>query len=133
MGGRKRGWLRPLILRLLLSRPMNGVEIMDEIERMTGGAWRPSPGSVYPMLAELLEEGLVTRHEDGRYELTGQGRLLALTLTPVAAFDPLSAIVQAVSELERAARENPESLRGRLNEIREVIRRLEALERSLSS
>ncbi|MGC9072162.1 MAG: helix-turn-helix transcriptional regulator [Acidilobus sp.] len=132
MGGKKRGWLRPLILRLLLARPMNGVEIMDEIEKMTGGTWRPSPGSVYPMLAELLNEGLVVRQDDGRYELTEQGRLIAQAFIPLGHSDPLTTIDQALVELERLARENPEAIRGRLEELREIRRRLEALDRFLS-
>jgi len=78
----RRGWLRPLILSLLLNKgPLNGVEIMDEIQRLTGGLWRPSPGSVYPMLAEMLEEGLVIRRPDGRYELSEAGRALAQSVS----------------------------------------------------
>lgn len=70
----KRGWLRPWVLSLLAKSPKNGAEIMDEIERMSWGGWRPSPGSVYPLLDEITREGLVTRREDGRYEITEKGR-----------------------------------------------------------
>jgi DNA-binding PadR family transcriptional regulator len=66
---RKRG-LRMAIVTMLASSPKNGVELMDEIERMTQGWWRPSPGSVYPVLEQLTNDGMVRKKEDGRYELT---------------------------------------------------------------
>ncbi len=66
---RKRG-LRMAIVSLLSSSPKNGVELMDEIERMTQGWWRPSPGSVYPLLEQLASEGMIKKRDDGRYELT---------------------------------------------------------------
>lgn len=59
-----------LILSMLSSSPKNGVEIMDEIETTTRGWWRPSPGSVYPVLENLAKDGLVRKRDDGRYELT---------------------------------------------------------------
>jgi len=58
------------IVTMLASSPKNGVELMDEIERMTQGWWRPSPGSVYPVLEQLTNEGMVKKRDDGRYELT---------------------------------------------------------------
>jgi DNA-binding PadR family transcriptional regulator len=67
--------LRTWILLILKSEPKNGAEIMDSMEATSRGWWRPSPGSVYPMLQQLTEEGLVKRREsDGRYEVTPQGR-----------------------------------------------------------
>ena len=74
MGGfRKRG-LRPWILRILQRSPKNGAEIMDEIENMSQGWWRPSPGSIYPMLEEMVQDGLIKKREDGRYELTSRAK-----------------------------------------------------------
>ena len=58
---------------ILRSGPKNGAEIMDQIEQMSLG-WRPSPGAVYPLLEELLAEGLLHRREDGRYEVTARAR-----------------------------------------------------------
>ena len=55
---RKRG-LRMAIVTMLASSPKNGVELIDEIERMTQGWWRPSPGSVYPVLEQLTKDGMV--------------------------------------------------------------------------
>ncbi|MGA7923622.1 MAG: PadR family transcriptional regulator [Thermoplasmata archaeon] len=68
MGGKKRG-LRACVLGLLRSRPMNGAEMMDEMDRATHGWWRPSPGSIYPLLEDLAQEGTVRKRPDGRYEL----------------------------------------------------------------
>jgi DNA-binding PadR family transcriptional regulator len=70
---RKRG-LRMLIVSLLSSSPKNGVEIMDGVETMTRGWWRPTPGSIYPILTKMTEEGTLRRMEDGRYELTPKAR-----------------------------------------------------------
>jgi len=58
------------IVTMLASSPKNGVELMDEIERMTQGWWRPSPGSIYPLLEQLTNDGMVRKRDDGRYELT---------------------------------------------------------------
>jgi len=62
---------------LLAEGPLNGYQIMQEIERRSDGIWRPSPGSVYPALAQLEDEGLVRTEEvAGRrtYVLTDAGR-----------------------------------------------------------
>jgi DNA-binding PadR family transcriptional regulator len=72
-----RGDVRAAILALLQEGPSNGYQIMSEIEQRSGGAWRPSPGAVYPALAQLADEGLVTDEKsDGRrtYSLTDAGR-----------------------------------------------------------
>ena len=56
---------------------MHGYELIGEFEERTGGRWRPSPGSVYPTLAQLEDEGLVRAIDDDgkkRYELTDAGR-----------------------------------------------------------
>jgi DNA-binding PadR family transcriptional regulator len=72
-----RGDVRAAILALLQEGPRNGYQIMSDIEQRSGGAWRPSPGAVYPALAQLADEGLVTDEKsDGRrtYSLTDAGR-----------------------------------------------------------
>ncbi len=59
----------------MISRnPMNGTEIMDQIEAISQGWWRPSPGSIYPLLEELTQDGILRKREDGKYELTEKGR-----------------------------------------------------------
>jgi DNA-binding PadR family transcriptional regulator len=70
---RRRG-LRMLIVSLLSSSPKNGVEIMDGVETMTRGWWRPTPGSIYPILTKMTEEGTLRKLEDGRYELTPKAK-----------------------------------------------------------
>jgi DNA-binding PadR family transcriptional regulator len=54
--------------------PKNGAEIIDEIEKMSWGGWRPSPGSIYPLLKDMVDEGAIRQREDGRYELTDKGK-----------------------------------------------------------
>jgi len=77
-GGRRarRGDIRSAILLLLAEEPRNGYGLMQEIEERSGGVWRPSPGSVYPALSQLEDEGLVQATEhDGRksFTLTDEG------------------------------------------------------------
>jgi DNA-binding PadR family transcriptional regulator len=72
-----RGDVRAAILALLREGPRNGYQIMSEIEERSGGAWRPSPGAVYPTLQQLADEGLVAAEESaGRrtFGLTDAGR-----------------------------------------------------------
>jgi DNA-binding PadR family transcriptional regulator len=73
----RRGLIRGAILHLLQERPMHGYELITELDQRTGGRWKPSPGSVYPTLSALEDEGLIAGTEaDGkkRYELTDAGR-----------------------------------------------------------
>ena len=73
----RRGDVRAAALALLTERPMHGYEMIKELEERTGGIWRPSPGSIYPTLALLEDEGLVRSEEsDGkrRFALTDEGR-----------------------------------------------------------
>mgnify|MGYP002652404546 CR=1 FL=1 len=59
-GGRgRRGDVRAAILLLLAERPMHGYELIQQIGEKSEGVWRPSPGSIYPALAQLEDEGLV--------------------------------------------------------------------------
>jgi DNA-binding PadR family transcriptional regulator len=78
-GGRRmrRGDVRGEILSALLEGPAHGYEVIRRLEEKSGGAWRPSPGSVYPTLQMLEDAGLVRATErEGRrtYELTDEGR-----------------------------------------------------------
>jgi len=64
-------------LLLLAEEPRNGYQIMQEVQERSGDVWRPSPGSVYPALQQLEDEGLIREEEhDGRklYALTDSGR-----------------------------------------------------------
>ena len=72
-----RGDVRSAILALLAEGPRHGYQIIQEIAERSGGAWRASPGSVYPSLAALQDEGLVDDEKiEGRrvYSLTEAGR-----------------------------------------------------------
>ena len=76
--GRKarRGDIRSAALLLLHEEPRNGYQIMQEVEERSGGLWSPSPGSVYPALQQLEDEGLIRAQEiDGRkqFVLTDSG------------------------------------------------------------
>jgi DNA-binding PadR family transcriptional regulator len=77
-GGRgRRVNVRAALLALLLERPMHGYEMITELESRTQGVWRPSPGSVYPTLQLLEDEGLIVSEETGgrkRFSLTESGR-----------------------------------------------------------
>ncbi len=70
----QRGWLRPTVIRVLESGPKNGIEIMDSIGEMSHGWWRPSPGSIYPLLEQLVKDSVIKKGKDGKYGLTGTYR-----------------------------------------------------------
>jgi DNA-binding PadR family transcriptional regulator len=76
-GRARRGDVRLALLRLLAEEPRNGYQLMQAIEERSEGLWRPSPGSVYPTLAQLEDEGLIRSVEtEGarQYEITDAGR-----------------------------------------------------------
>ena len=73
----RRGDVRAAILDVLAVEAMNGYQIIQQIAERSGGAWKPSPGSVYPTVQQLEDEGLVEgREEEGRrlLQLTDEGR-----------------------------------------------------------
>jgi DNA-binding PadR family transcriptional regulator len=72
-----RGDIRLAVLALVAEQPRHGYEIIQEIGERSSGQWRPSPGSVYPTVAQLEDEGLVrTEKADGRrmVQLTEAGQ-----------------------------------------------------------
>ncbi|MFC7216821.1 PadR family transcriptional regulator [Streptomyces polyrhachis] len=79
-GGRgraRKGDVRTSILALLKERPMHGYEMIQEIAERSGGAWKPSPGSVYPTLQLLEDEGMISSVSEGGkklFTLTDAGR-----------------------------------------------------------
>ena len=68
----KRGDVRAAILDVLAVEPLNGYQVIQQIAERTGGQWKPSPGSVYPTISQLEDEGLVVGDEE-------RGRTLRLT------------------------------------------------------
>lgn len=111
-GGRaRRGDVRTAILVLLLEEPRNGYQLMVEIEKRSEGAWRPSPGSTYPALQQLEDEGLV------RVEGTSGGRTFHLTDRGRAEAEALG---RDRAPWEAAAGEDPNSIRELATLIRQV-------------
>ena len=78
-----RGFSRHYILGLLKEQPMTGKEIIDKAILQSEGKWRPSPGLIYPMLGRLLEEGLISETENGRYRITTKGLDMAADIQSV--------------------------------------------------
>jgi DNA-binding PadR family transcriptional regulator len=73
----RRGDVRVAILAVLADEPLNGYQVIGQIAERTGGAWRPSPGSVYPTISQLEDEGLIESDDErGRrtLRLTDAGR-----------------------------------------------------------
>jgi DNA-binding PadR family transcriptional regulator len=73
----RRGDVRWAVLAVLEDGPKHGYEVITGLEERSGGRWRPSPGSVYPTLQMLQDEGLLSgEDQDGKrvYQLTDQGR-----------------------------------------------------------
>lgn len=73
----RKGDVRAALLSLLGEDPKNGYQMIQDIEERSRGVWRPSPGSVYPALQQLEDEGLVASDESGgsrTYRLTDRGR-----------------------------------------------------------
>ena len=130
---RKRG-LRMAIVTMLASSPKNGVELMDEIERMTQGWWRPSPGSVYPVLEQLAEDGMVRKKDDGKYELTEKasdelegsfGHAFGRRERSVdEMFDEVSGLVSYMEELVKS---DPEKLNAHREQLKVLATRLSNL------
>ena len=74
---RPRGALREAILSLLAEQPANGYALMQQVSERTEGEWSPSPGSVYPTLAQLVDEGLLIAEDTEKgtdYALSDAGR-----------------------------------------------------------
>jgi len=81
-----KGFLRYQLLKKLDEKPMSGSEIMSELENETKGYWRPSPGSIYPLLAWLQDQNLIKEAEQTepgvrRYTLTESGKAFLQTET----------------------------------------------------
>lgn len=76
----RRGDVQAAILALLTEQDMHGYQIIQELAGRSGGAWRPGPGSIYPTLQSLLEQGFISDREDGSkrvFSITPAGRRLA--------------------------------------------------------
>jgi DNA-binding PadR family transcriptional regulator len=108
--------VRAATLLLLAEQPMHGYQLMQAITDRTQGAWRPSPGAIYPTIAQLEDEGLVTTTPDAGRKLVsltdaGHAYLAEPGNTPVDPFSAITAegggvrdLLVAVEEIRSAAR-----------------------------
>jgi len=129
---RKRG-LRMMVVSLLSSSPKNGAEIMDGIEVITRGWWRPSPGSVYPLLERMEGEGTVKKRSDGRYELTPKANAElefsfgTVSHSPRTGEEVVAEIHNLISFTEDLAKTQPDELSRHREKLRDFAKRLEKL------
>ncbi|MET0990122.1 MAG: PadR family transcriptional regulator, partial [Glaciihabitans sp.] len=120
-GRRRKGAARDAILSLLAEGPANGYGLIKSISDRTGGSWSPSPGSVYPTLQQLVDEGLIEPTSDDKrteFQLTDEGRAY---VTEHA--DDLATVLKHDSEQSEANADLHESvakLMGVLQQIRFV-------------
>jgi DNA-binding PadR family transcriptional regulator len=104
-----RGDVRAAVLALLAEAPMHGYQLIQQIEERSGGSWKPSPGSVYPTLQLLADEGLISAEEsNGRktYSLTEAGKAVPAASAPWEGGSPTSkhgALPKAGIDLAQAA------------------------------
>jgi len=143
---KRRGVFKGVVLYVVSKRPMSGYEILKELSRLTAGRFVPSPGTLYPLLAYLESEGLITAREIyvGRrrkkiYELTPRGEEHLERLMEVEEFRSLTQMLEsgaAVGDLLVAVRDELvyidevfDEVEGRdealLEEVLTLLRRLE--------
>lgn len=104
------GQLRLYLLALLDQGPRHGYDIIRDLEQRFGGLYTPSAGTVYPRLAKLEEDGLVSRSDDGRkatYEITAAGR--------AEVRERQEDLGELQAELDRSARELADEVRARVH------------------
>jgi DNA-binding PadR family transcriptional regulator len=131
-GSPKKRGLRTWVVQSLHREPKNGAELITEMDRMTHGWWRPSPGSVYPLLEELVAEGVAQKREDGRYELTPRFRENAgwsFGTPPRSVQETITELSGLTSYLEDLGRNDPQALSASREELNAVVLRLKGLAR----
>lgn len=124
-GGRRgyragRGDIRNAILSLLAEEASNGYGLIRSVSERTGGVWDPSPGSVYPTLQQLVEEGLIVAQGEGqqvKYELTTEGR--TWVGEHAEELDAVWAAIPSRSSAEFAFMESLGKLRGVMRQFRD--------------
>ncbi len=125
----QRGFLRPQMIQLFEQGPMNGVDIMNRLQEMSHGWYRPSPGSIYPLLEELEKEGLIAKNGDGKFELTSAYGEQAGVAGDVAS--AISAMESNASYLEDLLRSDGARLSKSKQRIERLAKRLGDLGGSL--
>jgi DNA-binding PadR family transcriptional regulator len=128
----KRG-LRMMVVSLLASSPKNGVELIDGVEAMTRGWWRPSPGSVYPLLERMAGEGTIRKRDDGRYELTAKANAeLEVSFgsrfrSPRGGAEAVIELQNLIAMMEDLVKLRPEELNLQKEKLQGLSKRLEEL------
>jgi DNA-binding PadR family transcriptional regulator len=105
---------------------------MDDIESMSQGWWRPSPGSIYPMLEDLLADGLIEKLTDGKYQLTEKavdeaGFSMFSGRNPRTVDEILSELRGYVAYLEDIKRTDPSRIAAERGRFVELATRLSEL------
>jgi DNA-binding PadR family transcriptional regulator len=124
-GGRERGLLALFILHSLNRQPQSGYALLKEIEDKTEGVWVPSKGTLYPILKQLEEEGLIQVGEIGKrsktiFEVTPNGEETLRTLKEHKK-ESREKLLQFKNLLIEIFGEEKVTMKGLLFEIREVI------------
>jgi hypothetical protein len=133
MWGRKKRGLRNWVVMILRRQARNGAEIIDDMEVMTHGWWRPSPGSVYPLLEEMVSDGTLRKRPDSRYELVnppdfeqwGHGwRMSGGPRTPQEIVQEISGLTAYLEDLRRSQPSATEPIQTDLDAVAERLRKL---------
>ena len=115
----RRGDVRAAILDVLKEEPLNGYQVISAISERTGGAWKPSPGSVYPTISQLEDEGLVEADDErGRRTL----RLSDAGREYVAAnADELAGVWEPFAEPERSGGADYAALKPEIGQVMNAV------------
>ena len=115
---------------MLQQEPRNGAEIMNQIELISHGHWRPSPGSIYPLLDQLCKEESISKREDGKYEITEKGKkefewpYRMHIKQPRSADDAIEEMNSYISYLEDLKRMDPSKIAPSIDKLKNVRDRL---------
>lgn len=126
---KKFGGSKWIILMLLSNGEKTGAELMKEIEKLSFGFWRPSPGTIYPTLYKLIKEGYIVRLENGKYALSEKGKdeikgfelITAESFTVDHVLDLLEGYIYYLKDLDK------QEISKRRDKIKEIAKNLEVL------
>jgi len=127
--------LRKWIMYMVKDQPRTGMEIMDMIENTAQGWWRPSPGSIYPLLDQMVTEGVLKKLEGKKYSLTERGleeidrpfSWMGPSYSPRSPEEVAEVISSYVSYLEDVADSDKGKLLNTKGKIKELSNRLAKL------
>ncbi|MEM0158224.1 MAG: PadR family transcriptional regulator [Thermoplasmataceae archaeon] len=130
-GMRGFGGLRTFVLNILAEKRAKGADIINELNKRTMGWWKPSPGSVYPLLSSMERDGLIRRLEDGSYEITQAGREEIEARTSfLRGFRPfgfgygLEDIINELKGYVMYFKDDPAKLKEHENDLKEIYKEL---------